>query len=102
MKIEKYTTVKDQTTGSKIRTIPKRKRSSLRDQNDKKRTQFLEGIDDMPNITEDEIKHFFKSKILSFDIEEAKESNENLQSDCRSARQLLEDIMKRCQAAKSK
>ena len=62
MKIEKYTTVKDQTTGTKNRTIPKRKRTSLREQNDKTRTQSLEGIEKMPNITENEIKHFFKSK----------------------------------------
>ena len=102
MKVEKYTTVKDQTTGFKIRTIQKRKRTSLREQNDKTRTQSLEGIEKMPNITENEIKHFFKSKRLEFDIEEAQENAQKIKTGLGSCLDDIDAIIKRCQAIRNK
>jgi len=102
MPIEKYTTVKDQTTGTKIRTIPKRKRSSLREKNEKTRKQTLEGLDEIPNITENEIKHFFKSQQLKFDIEEAQENGEKIKTGLGSCLDDIDAIIKRCQAIRNK
>ena len=102
MPIEKYTSVKDQTTGTRIRTFPKRKRSSLREQNEKIRTRTLEGLDEIPNITENEIKHFFKSKQLEFDIEEAQENGEKIKTGLGSCLDDIDAIIKRCQAIRNK
>ena len=98
MKIEKYTTVKAQTTAIKIRTIPKRKRTSLRENIETKRTKSLEGLEGIPNVTKDEIKHILPSKQLEFDIEGAQEDSERIKTDARSGSDMALDIAKRCQA----
>ena len=97
MKIEKFTTVKDQTTGTKVRTIPKRKRSSLRDQNEKNRTKSLEGLEGTPNITANEIKHQLRSIKMGFHIEDAKENGEKIISGVGSCLDDIDAIIKKCQ-----
>ena len=98
MKIEKYQSVKDQTTGTKLRT--KRKRASLRENIEAKRTKSLEGLADIPNITENEIKHQLKSIKMKLDIEDAQVNGEKIITDLRSCLEILNDIRKRCQSAR--
>ena len=98
MKIEKYQSVKDQTTGTKLRT--KRKRASLRENIEAKRTKSLEGLADIPNITENEIKHQLKSIKMKLDIEDAQVNGEKIITDLGSCLEILNDIRKRCQSAR--
>ena len=98
MPIRKFTTVKDQTTGIKIRTIPKRERLSLRDQNEKNRTKSLEGLEGTPNITANEIEHQLKSIKMGFQIEDAKENGEKIKTGVGSCLDDIDAIIKMCQA----
>ena len=102
MKIEKYQSVKDQTTGTKSKTLTQRKRASLRENIEAKRTKSLEGLADIPNITENEIKHQLKSTKLKLDIEDAQENGEKIITDLGSCLDILNDIRKRCQSARNK
>ena len=99
MKIEKYQTVKDQTTGTKVRTIPKRKRTSLRENIETKRTASLEKLEKVPNITENEVKFHLKSIKMKLDIEDAQDHGEKIISGLGSCLDILNYIQKRCQAA---
>ena len=98
MKIEKFQTVKDQTT--KVRTIPKRKRTSLRENIEAKRTTSLEAMEKVPNITENEVKFQLKSIKMKLDIEDAQDHGEKIITGLGSCLDILNDIQKRCQAAR--
>ena len=102
MKVEKYQTVKDQTTSTKVRTVPKRKRTSLRENIETKRTKSLEELGTTPNITKNEVKFQMNSIKMKLNIEDAQDLGPKIKSGVGSGLDDLNAILKRCQALRKK
>ena len=103
MKVEKYQSVKAQTIGIKVRTtMPKRKRTTLRENIETKRTKSLEGLGTTPNITKHEVKFQMNSMKMDLNIENVKDNDKKIKSDAGSFWDEFNLLQKKIQAARKK
>ena len=102
MKVEKYQTVKDQTTGTKVRTVLKRKRTSLRENIETKRIKSLEELGTTPNITKHEVKFQINTMKMDLNIEDVKDNDKKIKSGAGSFWDEFNLLQKKIQAARKK